>query len=543
MKACATRLNGLLLIITLMTTPAWSAGTTTRVNVMDDGTEADIGTRPYSDAISVSTDGRYVVFDSTAALVPDDFNNQPDVYLYDRLKRRIERVSVASDGSEAMGFMPSISADGRYVAFVSISNVLDPDLIGQGVFVRDLKTGITSWISQGTSLNTRTYISADGRYVTWLSDFSSYCSAANFVHVHDRKTHKTVCGNLAGDGTGADGWSDNQSISADGRYLLFRSCSTNLTADDLSGYAGFFLRDLKSGKTRLVSGSAEVCSGYSAYVKSAQLSADGRYAAISTKHAMGLDPTGGTFQVNVMNLVSGAVERVSVDNAGVQGDRGSYTPSISADGRYVVFASDARNFDSGDTNGLSDLYVHDRVSHRTRRVPGYKGAEPNGTPYSVPWLSGDGRYVAFNSNAENMVPNDLNVSPDSFLVDRLLARKTVSDIAVSFASGPTTAMVGDLLTYQIDIAATGAAGKFAQLQVLLPSNLALVSASMAQGKCGKGNLVVCRPGNIPDGTSVRLTLEARAKSRGTVRLAAFANAVPKDKSPANNVDYLKLKVQ
>jgi Tol biopolymer transport system component len=123
----------------------------------------------------------------------------------------------------------------------------------------------------------------------------------------------------------------------------------------------------------------------------------------------------------VHDRISGTTERVSVASDGIQADDGSYDPSISNDGYYVVFASDASNLVNGDTNGLDDIFVHDQKLGTTERVSvASDGTQANGASTSDPSISNDGQYVAFKSSATNLVSGDTNGEPDIFVHDRIL---------------------------------------------------------------------------------------------------------------------------
>ncbi|MFH8406563.1 TolB family protein [Streptomyces sp. NPDC018019] len=170
------------------------------------------------------------------------------------------------------------------------------------------------------------------------------------------------------------------------------------------------------------------------------ISADGRYVAFDSD-ATGLVPgdTNGQPDVFVKNLRTGAVERVSVAGDGTQADSWSSTPSISADGRYVAFASGAANLVPGDTNAATDIFVHDRRTGRTESVT-LDGKPPQGKQGSqMPVISANGRYVAFASSREDLVPGDTNQAQDIFVRDRRTGAVTRVSVSATGeqATGPS----------------------------------------------------------------------------------------------------------
>jgi Tol biopolymer transport system component len=179
----------------------------------------------------------------------------------------IERVSVASDGSEGNDYSayPSISADGRYVAFESwASNLVDGDTnYSYDVFVHDRWTGETTCVSiasDGTHGNNFSYspsISANGRYVAFSSDANRLVSGdtnnSTDVFVHDRWTGETTRVSIASDGTQGNDVSSDPSISADGRFVAFQSSASNLVISDTNNASDIFVHDRQAGETSIVS--------------------------------------------------------------------------------------------------------------------------------------------------------------------------------------------------------------------------------------------------------------------------------------------------
>jgi Tol biopolymer transport system component len=229
---------------------------------------------------------------------------------------------------------------------------------------------------------------------------------------------------------GSDG-SYTPLISADGRFVAFASDATNLVPGDTNGALDIFVRDRLNGTTERVSvdsGGAEGNAG--SYGPS--ISADGRYVAYASD-ATNLVPgdTNGFTDVFVHDRQSGTTARVSVDSGGAQGNKFSDWPSISADGRYVAFESDASNLVPGDTNGVSDVFVRAWQSNYTEIMSvGSSAALGDGDSFT-PSISADGSYVAFQSYATNLVSGDTNHFGDFFVRSR--SRGTTERVSVSSA--------------------------------------------------------------------------------------------------------------
>jgi len=417
----------------LTTCASAATGATTRVSVASDGTQANNDSESAPSAISA--DGHYVAFGSSASnLVAGDTNGKWDVFVRDRDTGATTRVSVATDDTQADtdSYVAGISADGRYVAFVSLaSNLVAGDTNGQrDLFVQDRVTGATTRVSvatDGTQANKndglQSAISADGRYVAFHSSASNLVAGdtngTNDVFVHDRVTGATTRASVATDGTQANGHNFGVSISADGGYVAFDSLASNLVAGDTNGKWDVFVHDRDTGATTRVSVATD---GTQANNESlGAISADGRFVAFgSLASNLVAGDTNGQRDVFMHDRDAGATTRVSVATDGTQGNGDSLQPMISADGRYVTFESVASNLVAGDTNGQRDVFVHDRVTRAITRVSvASSGTQGNGDS-SVPAISADGRYVAFDSDASNLVAGDTNAKTDVFVRDRLV---------------------------------------------------------------------------------------------------------------------------
>jgi RES domain-containing protein len=325
---------------------------------------------------SLSATGRYVVFDSYSGnLVPGDTNNRNDVFVKDRQTGQITRVSVSSDGGQAIfgAGGGSISEDGRFVAFSSISNNLVPDdTNGVGdVFVHDRQTGQTTIVSISSDGEQANYgssdslISADGHFILFCTRANNLVPGGTdggaHVFVHERLSGQTTIVDVSSDGTHANAWSGVGSISADGRFITFGSAADNLVPDDTNGVSDVFVHDLHTGQTT----------------------------------------------------------RVSLNSDGDQANGGCDSGAISDDGRFVAFGSNADNLVPNDTNGEDDIFFHDRQTRQTTIVNlNSDGEQANGWSYGT-WISADGRFIIFGSEADNLVPGDTNVVSDIFMYDRL----------------------------------------------------------------------------------------------------------------------------
>ncbi|MGK2958445.1 MAG: DUF6531 domain-containing protein [Acidimicrobiales bacterium] len=530
-------------------------GTTERVSIGLDGDDANA----MSYFPSLSFDGRWVAFASMASnLVAGDTNDVADVFVYDRVTNRTERMSVSSAGeqSEEGGFEvlgPSISADGRHVSFVShASNLVPGDTNNvEDVFVHDRQTGRTRRVSvdsigaESDGPSGFHAISGDGSVVTFVSAASNLVgddtNGETDVFAHDLDAGTTIRVSRGLGGTEANGTSEMPSISGDGRTVAFTSAASNLVPDDTNGFPDTFAVDLQTQEMERVSVDSDgiEADGPSLGINSdfsfgPRLSGDGRLVVFVAEawredvsqdvgvflHDRGSGATErvSTFadpefpsqlagfpainhdgqQVAFLTGVEGSdfvdrpeifvryrgletTELVSVNATGTEGQGHGFIPAIAEGGRIVAFMSEAPNLVPGDENGELDVFVRDRDTGTTELISarpdgqpgrGYSGlptitpdgrfvaftsnardlldpeqelpsnhqqvyvrnretgvteivsagAEPGDRPSWAPALSADGRYVAFYSNARNLVEGDTNEDIDVFVADRLTHR-------------------------------------------------------------------------------------------------------------------------
>jgi Tol biopolymer transport system component len=409
---------------------------TDRASLTSSGGQAN-GNSPdltEGESASISVHGRYVAFTSLASnLVGGDSNGVVDIFVRDRKTGTTQRVSVSSEGEQANGAsnMPSISATGRYVAFASAaSNLVKRDTNGRGdVFVHDRVTGKTVRVSlrmDGGQANNYSYdpsISADGLQVAFVSAATNLVAGDTnldqdvFVRNLADKTTERVSVSSSGEQTNVGRRSLHPSISADGRYVAFDSEANNLVDDDptLNSF-NVYVHDRVSGTTEINDPYLSHIGTEFQYIEGGgfpSISANGRYVAYHL-FAADVDGVRGT-HVYLDDLATHTTVRVSQSANGERGNGGSAAATVSDDGRYVAFPSDASNLITSDTNNETDIFRWDRVTGVIRRISvSTNGAEANGGSAGS-GISGDGLHVAFGSYATNLVAGDTNDHADVFV--------------------------------------------------------------------------------------------------------------------------------
>jgi len=344
-----------------------TTGSIERVSMRSDGGESD-GASVFP---SISASGRLVAFRSTASnLVPGDTNGRLDAFVYDRSTKTIRRASIGTRGSQANRDVSAadLSGNGRVVIFAtSASTLVSGDTNGKrDVFARDLvsnrttRLGISNLDRQANDDSNSATVSADGRYVGLRSHASNLVSGdTNGIQdtfVFDRRRNLTRRVNVTSGGAQVFGQSFRPSLSANGRFVAFRSGAAALVPGDTNGQNDVFVRDLAAGRTK----------------------------------------------------------RISVSSSGRQANGRSYRPNFSANGRYVVFASSATTLVQRDTNRVPDVFRHDRRTGRTTRVSLTTGGGQPGGCSIYPRTNANGTVIAFTSTAANLVPADTNRFSDIF---------------------------------------------------------------------------------------------------------------------------------
>lgn len=409
-----------------------AGGTTTLLSVNQSGA----GTANGESSEPVMTpDGRYVAFVSAASnLVPNDTNGLADVFVRDLQSGTTILASEnavppypGAGGSDS----PALTADGRYLAFVSSSSNLVAGITNNSldVYVRDLQTGVTTWagtnaaaimlgVTNAAGKPLYAYnpvLSADGRFMAFKA-----AGAANLILRHDLQTGVTdlvATGAIASTIGSAD--SSGPEITPDGSFVAF-TAQTNATDP-----GQVFRWDAQSGASTLVSSSLNGGAGTNSFADTPAISADGRFVAfLSDAPDLVANATNGTIQVFIRDLVTGTTRLVSADTAGgTSGEASGAIPTISADGRLVAFDGFDGGYVPNDGNVAFDVFVRDTVADTTELVSPADSSLLSRTGNGISSLypnavSANGRFVVFTSLANDLVTHDTNGTADVFVHDR-----------------------------------------------------------------------------------------------------------------------------
>jgi uncharacterized repeat protein (TIGR01451 family) len=523
-------------------------GVTEWISVSSDGT----GGNNQSDMPAISGDGRFVAFVSLADnLVPDDTNGFADTFVHDRLTNTTERVSVSGREREGNGHSglvgvaayPSISGDGRFVAFVSeADNLVSGDRNGNAdVFVRDRLLGTTERVSVNSAGEEADIggegpaISADGRFVAFQSEAQNLVPGGNpflfvdQVYVHDRATGTTEIISINDAGEPGNSLNVQADISADGRFVVFSSFAENLVPGLQSGLQ-VYLRDRTAGTIERITENAAGEPGDGSSVDPS-VSLDGRFVAFQTNSGNLIGDGNHESHILVKDRLTGAFERVSATSTGEPADLLSEHPDITPDGRFVTFFSLATNLVPGDTNNRRDIFVRDRQTGTVVRVSVSTAGEQGNSESQWPSISDDGLVTAFESSSNNLVPN---ANGGIFVHDD----RPAADLSVAKSDSPDPAARGADLTYTVVVTNNGPGSAAAvQLTDSLPTTVRFVSATSTAGSCAEaGGIVTCNLGDLSNGASVTVTIVVTPRRTGTIANTVQVSSLSPDPNPANNTD-------
>lgn len=370
----------------------------------------------------VSDDGRYAVFTTASNnLAADDGGAQRDVYLSDRQTGALTRISRRPDGSAPDGdsFDAAISGDGRWIAYLSLASDVLPGGSGRGIYLFDRDSGTTQRLTPPVLPSTNAspaeisglVVSTHGERVVFTTD--SPLVAADDDVLHDLYGWSRDGGALQLLSVDANGQPLTGVVDAGSAALSAGGAQVSFTMRTVSGIAdegGVFVRDLQQGSVDRVLGPTSVLSQ-----SHTSLSGDARYVALSTYAALLPADVNAGSDVYVFDRQLRQVELISQPVGGVSGSDDSQHAVISADGRYVVFGSSASPF--GASVSGAQIYRRDRVAGTTTQITQTASGPSSTRYYAAPALSGDGRYVLFDSNDESLVAADDNRRNDVFAVD------------------------------------------------------------------------------------------------------------------------------
>jgi hypothetical protein len=450
-----------------------ATGEVTRVSVSSAGAQViQRSRRP-----SISRNGQRITFDSSGDLAVGATTSE-QVFLRDLDLQTTTLVSINNAGinGDRDEFDARISGDGQVVSFGSFSTDLDPPDTNNlsDRFVRDLLAGSTQRVSladasgpfpsqpNGNSTTTQEgqrQLSTDGRFLVVLSSagnlgFNDF-QTGNQIYRIDTQSNvaRLVSTNLSGQPAVSGAF--EPAISGDGRYVVFRSATTNLVAGDTNNATDVFWLDSDDGgleRINLGPGNIQGLGGATTTLPT--VSDDGNVIAYSSnQNNLVAGDSNNAADIFVRDRAGATTARVSVDSAGAQANSASGFPVVSANGRFVVFTSLATNLVAGDSNGFQDVFRHDRQSGQTELISqSSAGAGANGNSFTSA-ISADGSVIAFASAASNLVSGDNNARTDIFVRDVNLGTTTVVSITSSgqlgngTSSGPSISADGQFVTF------------------------------------------------------------------------------------------------
>lgn len=407
-----------------------------RASVSSSGAQAANGCSPGYRWVSVSDDGRFTVFVSASNdLDPDDTDTLNDIYVRDRQTGIVKWVSrgASNTGVKGESTYPTISGNGRFVAFASTSSNLDPDDTDatSDVFVRDLVTSTTTLVSRasgtaGAKGNGFSYIpsiSRDGSVIAFSSAASNLNPADTdnvrdiFLRNWSNANPTTTLASVSSAGVKGNGESFDPSIASDGTRVAFISLANNLDPAETDAMGDVFVRDLTSSSTVWASrGSSNTGTKGESFEPA--LAGNGNYVTFfSTSSNLDPDDTDAIADIFVRSLEKNTTTWVSRGSSNTGTKSTSFNPAISADGTQVLFHSSSSNLNPADTDNIPDIYIRNwqDASPTTRLLSVSAGGVKGNNQSLYPAISNDKRVIAFISLADNLVANDTNATWDVFL--------------------------------------------------------------------------------------------------------------------------------
>jgi len=422
---------------------------------------------------AVSKDGRYVVFTSSSSnLAANDGNGTDDIFVRDLQTNTTTLVSITPGGVSGNSFSssPVISGNGMVVAFSSqATNLVNDACNAGGMFVRNLQTNITKRVSLGCAVGAFTdpSLSFDGQYLAFQSNVNGLDGAVSGggdlkVYRRDLVNDSIEMVSVSTVNTQADnGVSQNPSISDNGNFVAFNSTASNLTSATRTN-TGFntdvYVRDMTTKKTAMVSTISSNTAGANDVSDGQIISGDGK-TIVFRSAATNLVSNDSNARIDIFarkigsstaaQLTLAPTSLVSINSAGTNGgNNNSFREfDVSTDGRYVAFDSSASDLVAIDTNAVSDVFRRDLQTNTTDLVSiRSDGSASSANGGSSPFISGDGTFVLFQSSGNDLASNDSNSQQDVF-VRNLYAGTTIlasvkSDNSTSGGNGTTGYSMG-----------------------------------------------------------------------------------------------------
>jgi Tol biopolymer transport system component len=401
-----------------------------RITVATDGTEAN---RHNSGPAFVSADGRHVAFSSFATnLAPNDGNNNLDVFVRDRVAGTTVLISATPSGQSGNGRsdVADLSEDGRFVLFSSHATdfvagdtnldydayVCDRDPDANGVFDEGNATIVRASLGNaGQQPNGRSIagsITSDGRLVAFESDAANVVPGDgnhfNDIFVRDLVAGTTERVNVSSAGAEADRYADTPRISRDGRYVAFATAATNLAPGDANNARDIYLRDRTAGTTERVSIGEAGGEGTQDANKFTMARDGQRFAWESWSDNLVAGDGNGVPDVFLRDRAAGTTVRASVSDEGVEGDRASFEAFLSANGEWLLFGSDARNLAGIETNLQPDVFRRELATGHLIKLSVHANGVEGDARSSGLAISDDGAIAVIYSDSFDLIGGDAN---------------------------------------------------------------------------------------------------------------------------------------
>lgn len=408
----------------------WQGGTTRLVSA---------GARPYnpysspvgSESPDISADGRFVAFYSTATNLVAGVTNSGEVYLRDLVGGTTVQASIGAHAllpRSTVCFNHMLSADGKFVAYEACTNPPPGSFSARGLILRySLDTGLTDTVHTNAYVPTADLedihtldMSPDGRFIAFIANTNTAGTTCVYLWDAQAGAGTLVSGDLSGH-VAANAICEWPAVDPSGRFVAFLSSASGLVSNALNGTYHLYMRDIQAGTTTLVDVDTNgVGSGVSPGTMP-HMTADAALVAFESADAnLVANDRNHNYDVFVSNIAGGTAELISARDASLP-SASPNSPSVpgglccSADGRWAAFASEADNLVPGHTNGFRDIFVRDLFggSNLLASVSTNGGAAD--AISTEPSLSADTRFVAFSSAADNLVAGDSNRAQDVFI--------------------------------------------------------------------------------------------------------------------------------